>query len=77
MRYYVLSRKSLGGIQTDLHSRVLSTEGKLLSGLYAVGEASGIGGGGIHGKRTLEGTFLGSCILTGLVASRSIVSNYF
>jgi hypothetical protein len=74
MRYYVLSRKSLGGIQTDLQSRVLSPDGKPLSGLYAVGESAGFGGGGIHGKRALEGTFLGSCILTGLAASRDILS---
>ncbi|KPA11622.1 ksdD-like steroid dehydrogenase [Candidatus Magnetomorum sp. HK-1] len=74
MRYYILSRKSLGGIQTDLQSRVLSKEGTPLSGLYAVGEAAGFGGGGIHGKRALEGTFLGSCILTGRAAARSIIS---
>ena len=74
MRYYILSRKSLGGIQTDLNSRVLSTDGSPLSGLYAVGEAAGFGGGGIHGKRALEGTFLGSCILTGRAAARSIIS---
>jgi hypothetical protein len=74
MRYYILSRKSLGGIQTDLQSRVLSPDGKQLSGVYAVGESAGFGGGGIHGKRALEGTFLGSCILTGLAASRSILS---
>ncbi len=74
MRYYILSRKSLGGIQTDLQSRVLSTDGHPLSGLYAVGESAGFGGGGIHGKRALEGTFLGSCILTGRAAVRSIVS---
>jgi len=72
MRYYILSRKSLGGIQTDLQSRVLSPDGTPLSGLYAVGESAGFGGGGIHGKRALEGTFLGSCILTGLAASRAI-----
>jgi len=76
MRYYILSRKSLGGIQTDLQSRVLSTDGSPLSGLYAVGESAGFGGGGIHGKRALEGTFLGSCLLTGLAAARSIVSGH-
>jgi hypothetical protein len=73
MRYFILSRKSLGGIQTDLQSRVLSTNGTPLSGLYAVGESAGFGGGGIHGKRALEGTFLGSCIITGRAAVRSIV----
>jgi len=74
MRYYILSRKSLGGIQTDLQSRVLSPKEEPLSGLYAVGEAAGFGGGGIHGKRALEGTFLGSCIVTGLAAARSIIN---
>ena len=69
----VLARKSLGGIQTDLDARVLDTEGDPIPGLWAVGEAAGFGGGGIHGKGSLEGTFLGSCVLTARAAARSIV----
>ncbi len=72
IREFILSRKSLGGIVTDLGSRVIDVEGKVIPGLYAVGEASGFGGGGIHGKRSLEGTFLGSCVLTGRAAARAI-----
>jgi len=72
IREFILSRKSLGGLQTDLQSRVLDTSGKPISGLYAVGETAGFGGGGIHGKGSLEGTFLGSCILTGRLAGRAI-----
>lgn len=73
IREFILARKSLGGIQTDLQCRVLSTAtGQPIPGLYAVGEAAGFGGGGIHGKGSLEGTFLGSCILTGRVAGRRI-----
>ncbi|HWZ42418.1 MAG TPA: FAD-dependent oxidoreductase [Candidatus Saccharimonadales bacterium] len=73
IREFILARKSLGGIQTDLQCRVLrSTDGQPIPGLYAVGEAAGFGGGGIHGKGSLEGTFLGGCILTGRAAGRSI-----
>ncbi len=72
IREFILSRKSLGGIQTDLGCRVLSGEGSAIGGLYAVGEAAGFGGGGIHGLGSLEGTFLGSCVLTGRVAARTI-----
>ena len=73
IREFILARKSLGGIQTDLRCRVLrSADGQPIPGLYAVGEAAGFGGGGIHGKGSLEGTFLGSCILTGRVAGRSL-----
>lgn len=75
IREFILARKSLGGIQTDLQCRVLrsnSDVGRPIPGLYAVGEAAGFGGGGIHGKGSLEGTFLGGCILTGRVAGRSI-----
>ncbi len=67
-RESILSRKSLGGIQTDLQSRVLDRNGNPIPGLFAAGEAAGYGGGGIHGKRSLEGTFLGGCIITGRVA---------
>ncbi len=72
IREFILSRKSLGGIQTDLSSRVLDNSGKAIPGLYAVGETAGFGGGGIHGKGSLEGTFLGSCVLTGRLAGRDI-----
>jgi hypothetical protein len=75
IREFILARKSLGGIQTDLQCRVLranSDAGQPIPGLYAVGEAAGFGGGGIHGKGSLEGTFLGGCILTGRVAGRSM-----
>lgn len=71
IREYILARKSLGGIQTDLSSRVLTREGLPIEGLYAAGEAAGFGGGGIHGLRSLEGTFLGGCILTGRIAGMS------
>lgn len=71
-REFILSRKSLGGIQTDLGGRVLDTAGEPIPGLYAVGETAGFGGGGIHGKGSLEGTFLGSCVLTGRLAGRAI-----
>ena len=73
IREFILARKSLGGIQTDLQCRALrASDGEPIPGLYAVGEAAGFGGGGIHGKGSLEGTFLGSCILTGRAAGRSI-----
>jgi predicted oxidoreductase len=72
IREFILTRKSLGGIQTDLSSRVLDTKGEVLPGLYAVGEAAGFGGGGIHGLRSLEGTFLGGCIFSGRLAGRAI-----
>jgi predicted oxidoreductase len=72
VRLQPMARKSLGGIQTDLDSRVLGTEGEPINGLYAVGEAAGFGGGGLHGKRSLEGTFLGACVFTGRIAAQSI-----
>ena len=72
IREFILSRKSLGGIQTDLGCRVLHADGSAIEGLWAVGEAAGFGGGGIHGMGSLEGTFLGSCVLTGRVAARTI-----
>lgn len=73
IREFILSRKSLGGIQTDLECRVSrASDGQPIPGLYAVGEAAGFGGGGIHGKGSLEGTFLGSCVLSGRLAARSI-----
>jgi predicted oxidoreductase len=72
IREHILSRKSLGGLQTDLSSRVLDTFGKPIPGLHAVGETAGFGGGGIHGKGSLEGTFLGSCVLNGRLCGRAI-----
>jgi len=72
IREFILARKSLGGIQTDLGCRVLDERGQPIPGLHAVGEAAGFGGGGIHGRGALEGTFLGGCVITGLCAGRTI-----
>lgn len=72
IREFIVSRKSLGGVQTDLHSRVLGKDGQPIAGLYAVGEAAGFGGGGMNGLRALEGTFLGGCIFSARLAARSI-----
>jgi predicted oxidoreductase len=72
IREFILARKSLGGIKTDLSGRVLDGRGQPLPGLYAVGEAAGFGGGGIHGIGALEGTFLGGCVLTGRTTARAI-----
>lgn len=75
IREFVLARKSLGGIQTDLECRALrASDGAPIEGLYAVGEAAGFGGGGIHGKGSLEGTFLGGCVLTGRLCARAIAA---
>ncbi|MER7464932.1 FAD-binding dehydrogenase [Streptomyces sp. NPDC097981] len=71
VRLSVLTRKSLGGLETDLSSRVLTASGDPLPGLYAAGEAAGFGGGGVHGYRALEGTFLGGCIFSGRTAGRA------
>ncbi|MFS8096321.1 FAD-binding dehydrogenase [Lentzea alba] len=71
VRLSVITRKTLGGLHTDLSSRVLDTSGQPLPGLYAAGEAAGFGGGGVHGYRALEGTFLGGCLFSGRVAGRS------
>ncbi|ODS93310.1 MAG: fumarate reductase [Comamonas sp. SCN 65-56] len=68
----LITRKSLGGLQTDLQSRALDARGAPIAGLYCVGEAAGFGGGGASGKRSLEGTFLPGCILTAQAAARSI-----
>ncbi|RID98231.1 FAD-dependent oxidoreductase [Simplicispira hankyongi] len=70
----LITRKSLGGLQTDLQSRVLDGAGQPIGGLYCVGEAAGFGGGGANGKRALEGTFLPGCILTARAAARSITT---
>ncbi len=75
VKLHVLTRKSLGGIQTDLSARALDAKGKPVPGLFAVGEAAGFGGGGVHGYRSLEGTFLGGCLFTGRQAGRAIVAS--
>ncbi|AJA59957.1 FAD-binding dehydrogenase [Bradyrhizobium japonicum] len=67
----ILTRKTLGGFETDLDSRVFGSEGSVIPGLYAVGEAAGFGGGGVHGYRSLEGTFLGGCLFSGRNAGRA------
>ncbi|MFF4386523.1 FAD-binding dehydrogenase [Streptomyces sp. NPDC001552] len=71
VRLSILTRKSLGGLETDLSSRVLTASGEPLPGVYAAGEAAGFGGGGVHGYRALEGTFLGGCIFSGRAAGRA------
>ncbi|MGW2259556.1 FAD-binding dehydrogenase [Streptomyces sp. NPDC001780] len=71
VRLHILTRKSLGGLETDLSSRVLTASGTPLSGVYAAGEAAGFGGGGVHGYRSLEGTFLGGCVFSGRTAGRA------
>ena len=70
VRLRVLTRKTLGGIQTDLDSRALGTDGTPIEGLYAAGEVAGFGGGGVHGYNSLEGTFLGGCLFSGRAAGR-------
>lgn len=71
VRLSVLTRKTLGGLRTDLEGRVLRDDGTVLDGVWAAGEAAGFGGGGMHGHRALEGTFLGGCLFSGRVAGRS------
>ena len=68
VRLHVVTRKTLGGLETDLQGRVLRAGGEPLPGLYAAGEAAGFGGGGMHGYRALEGTFLGGCLFSGKAA---------
>ena len=70
----VLTRKTLGGLETDLTGRVLGHDGQPVPGLYAAGEAAGFGGGGVHGYRSLEGTFLGGCIFSGRTAGRALAA---
>ena len=72
IKLHTLTRKSLGGLQTDLSSRVMKPDGSIFEGLYAAGEAAGFGGGGVHGYNALEGTFLGGCIFSGLTAGRAL-----
>tara|TARA_B100001105_G_scaffold253699_1_gene247778 strand:+ start:56 stop:934 length:879 start_codon:yes stop_codon:yes gene_type:complete len=70
VKLHVLTRKSLGGIETDLSGRVLGPSGEPIAGSFAAGEASGFGGGGVHGYRALEGTFVGGCLFSGRAAGR-------
>jgi predicted oxidoreductase len=74
VKLHILTRKSLGGIETDLSGQALGTDGKPIPGLYAAGEASGFGGGGMHGYRALEGTFLGGCLFSGRTAGRAVAA---
>ena len=71
VRLRILTRKTLGGLETDLASRVLGNDGEPIRGLYAAGEVAGFGGGGMHGYSALEGTFLGGCIFSGRTAGRA------
>lgn len=75
VKLHILTRKSLGGLETDLDSRVLKADGTAFAGLYAAGEAAGFGGGGVHGYRSLEGTFLGGCIFSGRAAGRGAAAD--
>lgn len=72
VKLHIISRKTLGGIQTDLNSQVISQEDTPIHGLYAAGEVAGFGGGGVHGYGALEGTFLGGCIFSGIRAAHGI-----
>lgn len=73
VRLNILTRKTLGGLETDLDTRALDGSGAPIPGLYAVGEAAGFGGGGMHGYRALEGTFLGGCLFSGRAAGRAVL----
>ncbi|TFV55820.1 FAD-binding dehydrogenase [Mycobacterium sp. PS03-16] len=72
VKLHILTRKTLGGIQTDLASRAIGLDGRPIDGLYAAGEVAGFGGGGVHGYNALEGTFLGGCIFSGRAAGRAL-----
>ncbi len=74
VRLHVLTRKTLGGLHTDLEARVLDAAGEPVPGLYAAGEVAGFGGGGMHGYNALEGTFLGGCLVSGRIAGRSVLA---
>ena len=75
VRLRILTRKTLGGLQTDLDSHVIGADGEPVPGLYAAGEVAGFGGGGVHGYAALEGTFLGGCIFSGRAAGRAAAAN--
>jgi predicted oxidoreductase len=74
VRLHILTRKTLGGLETDLSGRVLGGGGDPVPGLYAAGEVAGFGGGGMHGYRALEGTFLGGCLFSGRTAGRALAA---
>jgi predicted oxidoreductase len=74
VRLHVLTRKTLGGLQTDLSGQALRLDGSSVDGLYAAGEVAGFGGGGMHGYRSLEGTFLGGCLFSGRTAGRAVAA---
>jgi len=74
VKLHLLTRKTLGGLETDLSARVLTPDGEPLPGVYAAGEVAGFGGGGMHGYRALEGTFLGGCLFSGRTAGRAAAS---
>jgi uncharacterized protein len=74
VKLHLLTRKTLGGLETDLSARVLTPDGEPLAGVYAAGEVAGFGGGGMHGYRALEGTFLGGCLFSGRTAGRAAAS---
>jgi predicted oxidoreductase len=75
VRLHLLTRKTLGGLETDLDSQVIRADGSPFPGLYAAGEVAGFGGGGVHGYNALEGTFLGGCIVSGRAAGRALARN--
>jgi predicted oxidoreductase len=75
VRLSILTRKTLGGLETDLSSRVLGHDSAPVPGLYAAGEIAGFGGGGMHGYRSLEGTFLGGCLFSGRIAGRAAIGD--
>ena len=72
VRLNILTRKTLGGLETNLESQVMRPDGSPFPGLYAAGEVAGFGGGGVHGYNALEGTFLGGCIFSGRAAGRAL-----
>ncbi|HEX2909815.1 MAG TPA: FAD-binding dehydrogenase [Chloroflexia bacterium] len=75
VKLHILTRKTLGGLETNLSGQVLRSNGEPVGGLYAAGEVAGFGGGGVHGYRSLEGTFLGGCLFSGRVAGRAAAKN--
>ncbi|NUS44881.1 MAG: FAD-binding dehydrogenase [Mycobacteriaceae bacterium] len=74
VRLHLITRKTLGGLETNLESAVMHPDGSVFEGLYAAGEVAGFGGGGVHGYRALEGTFLGGCIFSGRAAGRALAA---
>ncbi len=76
VRLHILTRKTLGGLETDLSARVLGAGGQPVPGLYAAGEVAGFGGGGMHGYNSLEGTFLGGCLFSGRTAGRAVAAAF-